>query len=196
LPQGVRTLVTPLRAKATLAACRDIALITFQRSSGAKPGAISGMNRSDIRFSRRTLQARIRIAGKAPAFIDLLPDPQSDLCPVRAMNEYLARIDPVPEDKPLFRRVTRWDAFIGEKRLHPLSITDIIKRAAQGGGLEAERISAQSIRLGRIAETIAYQGSDHNAIAVVVGYLQTSHLKSFILDASNMQDELLARERL
>ena len=197
LPRGVEVILEALRAQdpMPLKAYRDIAIITLQRSAGIKPGALAEMTRDDVLLpglhGTRPLRVRVRRAGRAAEFVDVEPEANPDLCPLRALREYFAKLGPTAATTPIFRRINRHDKIVGTKKLNVVSLTRILKASITlaGGGVKA--ISAQSIRLGRVAEVVTTEGRE--AVASRVGYRLTQHLGDFFEEVEHAGETAIAR---
>lgn len=72
----------------------------------------------------------------------------------------------------------------------------VLKSAARRAGMDPSKFGGQSIRLGRIGETVAEHGPDHRRIAQDVGYSETRHLAPFIQTASARGRQLLKQESI
>jgi len=72
----------------------------------------------------------------------------------------------------------------------------VLKSAARRAGMDPSKFGGQSIRLGRIGETVAKHGPDHQRIAQDVGYSETRHLTPFIQTASARGPRLLKQDSM
>jgi hypothetical protein len=176
----------------TPASYRDVAILSLQRATGSKPGALSILKRDDVKFTAGVLHVNIRRAGES-SWILVMPDDDNELCAIRALREYLAAVDG-PRSGPLFRSSRTKSGALTEKQLTRQGIGLVLKDAAKLAGMPFERLGGQSIRLGRVGETVAHHGANHHRIAQDVGYTETRHLTPFISTINAEGERVLDRD--
>src|SRR5690606_5437249 len=124
----------------TVRGTRDRALLLVGYGAALRPGELVRLAGCDLTVGRAGLAVRtergvLRVPhGSAP-----------ELCSVTAWGEW-ARVAAVG-DGPAFRAVTRGGA-IGSASLGEKAVGRIVRRAAEGAGLDASRFSGLSLRRG------------------------------------------------
>jgi len=109
-------------------------------------------------------------------------------CPVAALRAWLMVACPLGCDgtDPIFRRVDRWGK-VGAVRLTGKSVARIVKRAAEGAGLDPERYAGHSLRAG-FATTAAANGATERQIAKVTRHRSMNVLRGYIREANLFAD--------
>jgi integrase len=88
---------------------------------------------------------------------------------------------------PLFRRVDRWGR-VGEGRMSPGTVAEVVKRAAGRAGLDPDRYAGHSLRAG-FCTTAAARGASERSIARQTGHAPNSSvLRSYIRHATPFVD--------
>ncbi len=106
-----------------------------------------------------------------------------ETCPVRALRAWLeARIT----SGPLFRSVDR-HGNVSAERTDGLTVARVVKRAALAAGLDPERFSGHSLRLGFVT-TAARRGCSERAIANQTGHRSMLVLRRYIRRANAFEE--------
>ncbi len=105
-------------------------------------------------------------------------------CPVTAMKAWLeaARIT----SGPLFRSIDR-HGNVAPDRTSGLTVARVVKRAALAAGLDAERFSGHSLRLGFVT-TAARRGCSERSIANQTGHRSMPVLRGYIRRANVFEE--------
>lgn len=166
-----------------LRAVRDWAIIQIGFNAGWRRSEIASLTTEDIALEPRGVAIRLSSGSKTDQTaekqrligIERLPD--SDLCPVRALEEWLkvrgnwsgALFNPILPNKEIQRRAISGD-----------SISEIVKRALEGVGVDPKPYGGHSLRAGMIT-TAARNGatlpaiqdrSGHASLQVLMGYIR------------------------
>ena len=104
---------------------------------------------------------------------------EGSLCPVQALERWLALHPDAPTTGPVFVSVNRHGQ-LGTTPLTAQAFADVVKRAARGAGLDASRFSPHSLRAGLITSAIEAGVSEgdtmahsrHRSIRVFRGYVR------------------------
>jgi len=107
-----------------------------------------------------------------------------ETCPVRALRAWLEAASIT--EGPLFRSVDR-HGNVKADRTDGLTVARVVKRAALAAGLDAERSSGHSLRLG-FATTAARRGCSERSIANQTGHRSMLVLRGYIRRANVFED--------
>lgn len=110
-------------------------------------------------------------------------------CPVRALNEWLARA--AITSGAVFRAVDQF-GLVSERALHPDSIGWIVKRAAGRAGLQAMEYAGHSLRSG-LATQAAMNGASELAIMKQTGHRSLATVRKYIREGSLFRDNAATR---
>ena len=141
VPLEVRELRTMLRAlPGGLVGARDRALLLVGYGAGLRPSELIALDVSDLVVVETGLSVAL-LRGRV-----VIPyDPADDLCAVQAWQRWVAAAGLT--GGPAFRAVDG-EGRLGLTRLAEQSVTRIVRRAADRAGLDEQRYSALSLRLG------------------------------------------------
>ncbi len=114
-------------------------------------------------------------------------DPQT--CPVTAMRAWLERAG--IEQGAVFRSVDR-HGNISAARLSDRAVANVVKRAAEGAGLDPAEYSGHSLRAG-FATTAAAAGANERQIANQTGHQSMEVLRQYIRHGSLFTDNAATR---
>jgi len=109
---------------------------------------------------------------------------RASTCPVTAMTEWLQASG--IESGPVFRPLTKAGS-VRTRRLTDRSIALIIKRAAEGAGMDASRFAGHSLRSGLATEAAA-QGANERSIMRQGGWKSATMARRYIRDGSLFRD--------
>ena len=128
---------------------------------------------------------RSKVDQESTGFAKAMPfgaTPES--CPVRALRAWLeaARIT----SGPLFRSVDR-HGNVGAGRTDGLTVARVVKRAALAAGLDADRFSGHSLRLGFVT-TATRRGCSERSIANQTGHRSMMVLRGYIRRANVFEE--------
>jgi integrase len=171
-----------------IAGTRDRALLLVGFAGATRRSELVGLDVADIIEGDQGLAIIIRSSktdqegrGRQVA-IPRGHDPET--CPVRALQGWLeaAAID----DGPVFRPIDR-HGNIASARLSDRAVALIVKRAAEGAGLDPTRYSGHSLRAG-FATTAAANGAPERAIANQTGHKSMEVLRRYVRHGSLFTD--------
>lgn len=152
--------ISPAMLETIVAACKDDALAERDRTlllvmyhGDFRRSEVIGLNREDCRRDEEGYRLRVVSRGRKPALVSLAVQPDPHLCPVAALDAWLAQREAlVDAGGPLFvalhprRRHRR--AIVGQ-RLSPEDVDRILKRRASATGLERLAFSPGDVRVSR-----------------------------------------------
>jgi site-specific recombinase XerD len=162
VPLEVRELREMVRSlPAGLVGARDHALLLVGYGAGLRPSELVALDVSDLVVVEAGLSVAL-MRGRV-----VIPYGSSgQLCAVRAWQAWEAAAGLT--GGPAFRAVDRYDR-LGVNRLGVKSITRIVRRAAERAGLNEQRYSALSLRLGMVSAATEVGAPDRGIMA------QTGH---------------------
>lgn len=176
----------------TAAILRDRSLILLGYAAALRRSELVALTRADVEDHDGDLVVTVRRSKTDQeangARVPVARGRDHSTCPVRALKTWLdftAR-DDASGDTPLFRRVNRWGA-IGSEPLTDKSVAQIVKRAAEGAGLDPDLYAGHSLRAG-FATTAAANGATERQIARVTRHRSMNILRGYIREANLFAD--------
>lgn len=164
----------------TLAGHRDRALLLVGFVGAFRRGDLVAIDVEDLTRTAEGIVIHVRRSKEdqeAAGQMRAVPYGSNPLtCPVRALQTWLDASGITAG--PVFRRVNRHGQ-LGENRLTGQSVALIIKRAAEGAGLDADLYSGHSLRAG-FATASARAGAHERDIARVTGHRSLHVLRRYI----------------
>lgn len=169
------------------------AVILFGFALACRRSNLVALNLSDIRFDERGAVAFLvrSKTDQESRGVELAAERVGGpLCPVAALEDWLARLGVGSEDMPLadgplFRTVGAGDV-IEPGRLSERAVARIVKRAAKATGLDPRRFAAHSLRSGYATEA-ALRGWDASRIAFQTLHASLDALRKYIRRANLYQ---------
>jgi site-specific recombinase XerD len=168
----------------TLAGKRDRALLLLGWAGGFRRSELAALDVADLHFNGKlTITLRKSKTDQEGAGmvknIPMLADKR--VCAITAVRAWIAESG--IKSGALFRSIDRW-AHLSETRLSDKDVARIVKRAAEGAGLEAVQFAGHSLRSGFITEAAQHgaQSRDimsqtgHKSERVMAGYIQDAGL--------------------
>jgi site-specific recombinase XerC len=152
---------------------RDRAILLVTYFAGLPRAKSAGLDREGVQ--RKTEGYLVRITNGDPegAPVGLPIQSDLDLCPVRALDDWLAQLNELalranlsPARTPLFvalRPGGRGHPLIMGQRISPKDVDRILKRRASAAGIDARSVSANDLRAGFYAEA-ARRGAPLDAL--------------------------------
>jgi len=171
-----------------LKAARDRAMLLIGFGSGLRRANLSALNFRDVTVTADGLIVNVRRSKTdqdGRGFKIGIPtgtDPAH--CPVVAYKAWLAAASITKG--PIFRRVDR-HGNIGKARLHPDSVNEIVKAAAEQVGLDPGDFGAHSLRIGLVTSA-AKAGLGERLIAKQTGHKSMKMVRRYIRDAELFQN--------
>jgi site-specific recombinase XerD len=148
-------------------AARDRALLLVTYFAGLRRAQTAALDREGVRRDAGAYLLRISHRDRSDV-VRLQAQPDSDLCPVLALDEWLAQRDEIAREAglisgrgPLFvalHRGGRRRPVIVGRRISPEDVGRILKRRAKAAGIDAAPLSAEDLRAGIYAETEPHGG--------------------------------------
>jgi integrase len=171
-----------------IAGTRDRALLLVGFAGAMRRSELVGLDVTDITHRDEGLAITIRSsktdqegAGRQVA-IPIGRDPET--CPVRALQGWLDAAG--IEDGPVFRPIDR-HGNVSPDRLSDRAVALIVKRSAEGAGLDPSLYSGHSLRAG-FATTAAANGASERAIANQTGHKSMEVLRRYVRHGSLFTD--------
>lgn len=184
----VRRMVARLELD-TLAGLRDRAVLLAGFALAARRSELVALDLEDLEPVAEGYRVRVRRSKtdqEGRGDTRALPrgtDPET--CPVAAVDAWCAAAGIT--SGPLFRRVDRWGR-VGEGRMSPGTVAEVVKRAAGRAGLDPDRYAGHSLRAG-FCTTAAARGASERSIARQTGHAPNSSvLRSYIRHATPFVD--------
>jgi site-specific recombinase XerD len=129
---------------ASLAGLRDRSLLLTGFAGGLRRSELVALDVDDLDRDDAGIVLVIP-ARRRERRVRLLSRPAPDACPVRALDAWLSAAEIARG--PLFRSINRHGQ-VGDSRLSDRAVALVVKRAAEGAGLDPRRYAAQSLRSG------------------------------------------------
>jgi site-specific recombinase XerD len=171
-----------------IAGTRDRALLLVGFAGAMRRSELVGLDVADLSHRDQGLAITIRSsktdqegAGRQVA-IPWGTDPET--CPVRALQAWIEAAG--IEDGPLFRPIDR-HGNVSPTRLSDRAVALVVKRAAEGAGLDPTNYSGHSLRAG-FATTAAANGASERAIANQTGHKSMEVLRRYVRHGSLFTD--------
>jgi integrase len=170
---------------------RDRALILVGFAGALRRSELAGMNVSWLSFNPKGFEIEIpKSKGDSEGegqIVGINRGESVDLCPVRALRRWksAASIDA----GPVFRSVPNHGLVAPDERAEPISgqaVADAVKRAAEGAGLSAEKISGHSLRRGHLT-TAARNGAELVGLQRQARHADPRTTAEYIEDANRME---------
>lgn len=188
--EDLRSMVEALPA--SLIGQRDRALLLIGFAGGFRRSELAALKLADVAEVPEGLRVHLRWSktdqeGEGRA-VGLPRGRSSATCPVGALREWLeaSKIDVGPVFRPVDRHGNvRASALTGR------SIARIVKRAAEGAGLDATRYSGHSLRAG-LATSAARAGASERAIAKQTGHRSLAVLRGYIREGEIFRENAVA----
>lgn len=187
--EDVRAMVEALPD--SLGGLRDRALLLVGFVGAFRRSELVGLDVEDIRPTSEGLVVTLRYsktdqegAGEEKA-LPYGANPAT--CPVRALQAWLEAAGIT--EGPVFRSVNRHGQ-VGATRLSDRSVANIVKRSAEGAGLDPSRYSGHSLRAG-FATSAARAGAEERDIARVTGHSSERILRRYIREGKLFRNPAL-----
>jgi site-specific recombinase XerD len=139
-------------------ATRDRALLLVTYFAGLRRAQSAALDCEVVRRDAGGYLLRISHPERSDVLVRLPAQPYADLCPVRALDEWLAQRDEmareaglIPGRGPLFvalHRGGRRRLVVVGRRISPEDVGRILKRRAKAAGIDAATLSAEDLRAG------------------------------------------------
>jgi integrase len=149
----------------TTAGARDRAVLLLGYGAALRRTELVALDAHDVRVDGESAGGSLRLSLRRGAVV-VPPGSQPHLCAVRAWQRWQSRAGII--DGPAFRPVDR-HGNVRAVRLSDRAISAIVHRAAAGAGLDPDRYSGRSLRLGMVLTAHARGASDDQVMA------QTGH---------------------
>lgn len=155
---------------AGLAGSRDRALLLLGFAGGFRRSELVALERRDLHFAREGLECTVRrsktdqVGRGALKVVAYAGDP--DVCPVRAMQDWLGRAEIV--EGAVFRRI-RKNGQLGGHALTDQVVATLVKRGVAAIGLRMADYAGHSLRAGFVTAAKA-NGADDAAIMDQTGH--------------------------
>jgi site-specific recombinase XerD len=177
VPLAVRELQAMLRRlPADLVGARDRALLLIGYGAGLRPSELVALDVSDLVVTDAGLSVDL-MRGRV-----VIPYGSSDeLCAVRAWDEWVSAAGLA--NGPALRAVDRHGR-LGVARLGEKSVTRIVRRAAERAGLDEQRYSALSLRLGMV-NAATEVGAPDRGIMTQTGHRSRRLVRRYMREARN-----------
>lgn len=172
---------------------RDRALLLLGYAGAFRRSELISLNVGDLHFTAHGVKMSLQRSKTdqegegtlkhAPAL------KEENLCPVTALRAWLDAAD--IRRGPLFRKVDRW-GHVQAGRLNDRAVALIVKRAAEGAGLEPRQFAGHSLRAG-FATQAAADGVDTLAIREVTGHKSDKMLARYVRSGGRLAREAVRR---
>lgn len=172
---------------ATIHGARDRALLLVGFVGAFRRSELVALDVEDVVEERHGLVISVRRSKTdqdGGGQLKAIPFGAGDACPVRALRAWLEAA--AITDGPLFRAIDR-HGNVRPGRTDGLTVARVVKRATRAAGLEAERFSGHSLRLGFVT-TAAQRGSSERAIANQTGHRSMPVLRGYIRRATVFEE--------
>ena len=169
---------------------RDRGLLLVGFAGGFRRSELAQITPRDLTFSRNGVSITIRrsktdAAGKGR--VVALPSNAGDLCPVRALRDWLARLrslNPPADDRALFRRIDRYGQLGGPLGAAPTG--PILQKRMALCGRPSAGFSAHSLRAGLVTSA-ALAGVPVWSIQRQTGHRSEAMVHKYIRDLTPFQ---------
>ncbi len=189
-PQLLQAMLRHRRGDCPLRLSRDRALLLVGFAGGFRRSELAQITPRDLTFSRNGVSITIwhsktDAAGKGR--VVALPSGASDLCPVRALRDWLARLSslcPAADDGALFRRIDRYGQLGGP--LGAAATGPILQKRLALSGRPSAGFSAHSLRAGLVTSA-ALAGVPVWSIQRQTGHRSETMVHRYIRDLTPFQ---------
>lgn len=194
LIEDVRRMVAVLdTAENQLLAVRDRALLLIGFAGAFRRSELVGLDVQDVQLTAEGLVINLRRSktdqqGEGRK-VGIPFGSTLQTCPVRSFSRWLEAS--AITSGPLFRSVNRHGQ-LQEARLSDKAIAVVVKRYAEGAGLDPANYSGHSLRAGLVT-TAAIAGVSERSIMNQTGHKSTSMVRRYIRDANLFRDNAAAR---
>ncbi len=164
---------------ATIHGVRDRALLLVGFVGAFRRSELVALDVEDVVEERQGLVITVRRSKtdqESVGALKAIPFGAGDHCPVRALRAWLEAV--AITTGPLFRSIDR-HGNVSAARIDGLTVARVVKRTALAAGLEAERFSGHSLRLGFVTAA-AQRGCSERAIANQTGHRSMPVLRGYI----------------
>lgn len=176
---------------------RDRALILVGFAGALRRSELAGMNVSWLDPNPKGFEIEIPKSKGDPEgegeTVGVNRGGSVDLCPVRALRRWKSAAG--IEEGPIFRSVPNHGIIAPDERAEPISgqaVADAVKRAAEGAGLDTEKISGHSLRRGHLT-TAARNGADLVDLQRQARHADPRTTAEYIEDANRMETNTSTR---
>jgi integrase len=173
------------------AALRDRALLLIGFAGALRRSEITALNKDDIEFVKEGLILHIRKSktdqqgfGRKIA----IPFGRSRICPVKALQAWMMLI--ADDDNPVLFRSIRKGGIVLPDRLSNHAVSVIVKKHAQGIGLDSQNYSGHSLRSGFVTSA-AQAGIPEWRIMKQSGHKSHQTMMRYVRDARLFEDHPL-----
>jgi integrase len=187
-PDGTRSGTADARF---LRGVRDRALILVGFGGALRRSELAGIRRRHVTFNADGFELTLpRSKGDQEgegAVVGINRGESVDLCPRRALQRWIGAA--TIEEGPIFRPVPNHGIVAPDERAEPISgqaVADAVKRAAEGTGLDTEKISGHSLRRGHLT-TAARNGAALPALQKQARHADPRTTAEYIEDANRME---------
>lgn len=179
--EELRQMVWAVRQLEAPRAERDAAILLLGFAGGFRRSELAELELRDVRFQREGVAVVLRSSktdqegeGRVVA---IARGERAETCPVRALEGWIGERG--PEGGALFRRVDRFGRVLVEG-LSGQGIAGVVKRAAAGAGLDAERYAGHSLRAGLVtaaheagkADSVIMRTTGHRSVITLARYIR------------------------
>jgi integrase len=176
-----------------LAGTRDRALLLLGFAGGFRRSELAALDIADIAFTDDGLVLTLRRSKTDPEGqgrkVALPSGSHPETCPVRALRRWLEESG--LSAGALFRAINRHHQ-LRPARLHQDSIGLIVKRAAEGAGLDPAAYAGHSLRAGLVTQAYL-NGATELAIMKQTGHKSVRILRQYIREGSLFRDNAAAK---
>ena len=176
---------------------RDRALILVGFAGALRRSELAGIEVEHVRFNPKGFELLIpKSKGDSEGegqIVGINRGESVDLCPVRALRRWKSAAS--IGAGPVFRSVPNHGIVAPDERAKPISgqaVADAVKRAAEGAGLDTEKISGHSLRRGHLT-TAARNGADLVDLQRQARHADPRTTAEYIEDANRMETNTSTR---
>jgi integrase len=165
---------------------RDKAILLLGFAGAFRRSELTALNVGDVEFAEDGMKVTIKRSKTdqiGAAHVQGILIGETEMCPVRAVKDWLDKYTPGAADSPLFPRVRR-GGNITTDRLTPAAVGEIVKHRVMAAGLDPKNYAGHSLRAGfatqailnGVPEAIAQGHTRHKSTAVFRRYVRTGSL--------------------
>lgn len=173
---------------ATIHGVRDRALLMFGFVGAFRRSELVALAGEDVAEHEKGLVITVRrskVDQEAVGFEKAIPfGTPPDICPVRALRAWLEAA--AITQGPLFRAIDR-HGNVKSERTDGVTVARVVKQAALAAGLDPERFSGHSLRLGFVTAA-AMKGCSDRSIANQTGHRSMPVLRGYIRRATVFEE--------
>lgn len=190
LTDDIRAMVDTLPDN--LLGLRDRALLLLGFAGAFRRSELVGLDVEDVEQTKQGLVVTLRRSKTdqegAGRKVGIPYGSKPDTCPVRAFLGWLEASSIT--SGPMFRSVNRHGQ-LQDGRLSDKAVALVVKRAAEGAGLDADRYAGHSLRAG-LATSAAAAGVSERAIMAQTGHKSVNMVRRYIREGSLFRENAAA----